>query len=112
FANADYQMGAVGWFTVLFLLPTIGILEVRWRVMGLPLSAGSWVPKLIIIAGLIAIAIALSRGLLSYRFKRSLLVASRLIFIVLFSFLSLGIIYKAFLLWGLSADAWRSAVPG
>lgn len=112
FASADFQMGAVGWFTVLFLLPTIGILEVRWRVLGPPLSVGSWVPKLVIIAGLIAIAVSLSRGLWPYRFKRSLLGATRLIFIVLFSFLSLGIIYKAVLLWGLNAEAWRSAVPG
>ncbi|MEK6407607.1 MAG: glycosyltransferase family 39 protein [Acidobacteriota bacterium] len=109
-ANADYQMSAVGWFTVLFLLPTIGIVEVKWRVLGPPLSAGSWVSKLLIIAGLIVIAVALSRGLWPYRFKRSLLVASRLIFIVLFSFLSLGIVYKALLLWGLSAETWRSAV--
>ncbi len=111
-ASADYQMSAVGWFTVLFLLPAIGLLEVRWRVLGAPLSVASWVPKLIIIAGLSAIAVALSRGLWPYRFKRSLLVASRLIFIVLFSFLSLGIIYKALLLWGLNAEAWRSVVPG
>jgi 4-amino-4-deoxy-L-arabinose transferase-like glycosyltransferase len=111
-ANADYQMNPVGWFTVLFLLPTIGILEVRWRVLGPPLSIGSWVTKLIIIAGLIAIAVALSRGLWPYRFKRSLLVASRFIFIVLVSFLALGIVYKALLLWGLNAEAWRSAVPG
>ena len=112
FANADCQMNPVGWFTVLFLPPTIGILEVRWRVLGPPLSAGSWVPKLIIIAGLIAIAVALSRGLWPYRFRRSLVVGSRLIFIVLFSFLSLGIIYKALLLWGLNAESWRSAMPG
>lgn len=106
FANADYQMSTVGWFTVLFLLPAIGVLEVRWRVLGPPLSAGFWVPKLIMIAGLIAIAVALSRGLWPYRFKRSLLVASGLIFIVLFSFLSLNIIYKALLLWGLGAESW------
>ncbi|MEK6287551.1 MAG: glycosyltransferase family 39 protein [Acidobacteriota bacterium] len=112
FANADYQMGLIGWFTVLFLLPTIGILEVKWRVLGPPLSVGSWVSKLLIIAGLIVIAVALSRGLWPYRFKRSLLFASRLIFIVLFSFLSLAIIYKALLLWGLNAEAWRSVVPG
>jgi hypothetical protein len=110
--NADDQMSTVGWFTVLFLLPTIGILEVRWRVLGPPLSAGSWVLKLVIIAGLIVIAVALSRGLWPFRFRRSLLGASRFIFIVLFSFLSLGIIYKALLLWGLNAEAWRSAVPG
>jgi 4-amino-4-deoxy-L-arabinose transferase-like glycosyltransferase len=107
-ANADYQMSTVGWFTVLFLLPTIGVLEVRWRVLGPPLSAGSWAPKLIIIAGLIAIAVALSRGRWPYRFKRSLLVASGLIFVLLFFVLSLGLIYKALLLWGLAAESWRA----
>jgi 4-amino-4-deoxy-L-arabinose transferase-like glycosyltransferase len=111
-ANADYQMSAVGWFTVLFSLPVIGILELKWRVLGPPHSVGSWVSKIITIAGLIAIAVALSRGLWPYRLKGSLLVASRLVFLVLFSFLSLGIIYKALLLWGLDTEAWRSAAPG
>ncbi len=111
-ANADYQMSTVGWFTVLFLLPTIGVMGVRWSVLGPPLSVGSWVSKLSIIAGLIAIAGALSRGLWPYRFKRSLLVASRLIFVLLFSLLSMGLIYKALLLWGLNTEAWRSTVTG
>jgi len=105
-SNANYQMSAVGWFTVLFLLPVIGILELRLRLAS---AAGSWAPKVIIIAGLIAIAVALSRGRWPYRFKRSLLVASRLIFVLLFFVLSLGLIYKALLLWGLHAESWRAA---
>jgi 4-amino-4-deoxy-L-arabinose transferase-like glycosyltransferase len=108
FANADHQMSAVGWFTVLFLLPAIGVLEVRWRVLGPPHSAGSWVSKVIIIAGLIAIAVALSRRRWPYRFKRTLLAASRLIFVLLFFVLSLGLIYKALLLWGLDGESWRA----
>lgn len=111
-ASEDYRMSAVGWFTVLFLLPVIGVLEVKWRVLGPPLSAGSWAAKLTIIAGLIAIAIALSRGLWPYKFKRSLLVSSRLIFVLLFTLLSLVLIYKALLLWGLDVGAWRSTVTG
>ena len=110
-ASADYQMSAVGWFTVLFLLPAIGVMASKWRVLP-PLSIGSWVLKLSIIAGLIAIAVALSRGLWPYRFKRRMLVASRLMFVLLFSLLSLGLIYKALLLWGLDAEAWRSSVTG
>ena len=109
--NANYHMNAIGWFAVLFLLPVIGILEVRWRLLGPPLSVRSWAPKGIIIAGLIAIAVSLSRSLWPYRFKGILLAASRLIFIGLFSFLSLTLIYKALLLWGLDGQAWRSAVP-
>jgi len=104
-AKPDYQMSAVGWFTVLFLLPVIGILELRLR---LPSAAGAWALKVIIIAGLIAIAAALSRGRWPYRFKRSWLVASRLIFVLLFFVLSLGLIYKALLLWGLDAESWRA----
>ena len=108
FANADYQMSTVGWFTVLFLLPAIGVLEVRWPVPGPRLSVGSWVIKLIIIAGLIAIAEAMSRGRWPYRFKSRLLVASGLVFVLLFFVLSLGLISKALLLWGVNAEAWRS----
>jgi 4-amino-4-deoxy-L-arabinose transferase-like glycosyltransferase len=107
-SNADYQMSAIGWFAILFLLPVIGILKLRWRVLGPPSSAGSWFPKLVIIAGLIAIAVALSRGWLHWRARRSLLIGSRLVFILLFSFLSLGLIYKALLLWGLDLEAWKS----
>lgn len=108
--KADYQMRAVGWFTVLFLLPAIGILEVRTPGAVLNLSAGFWVLKIVVISGLIAIAVALGRGLWPHRVKRSLLTASRLSFVLLFSFLSLGLIYKALLHWGLNVEAWRSAV--
>ncbi len=111
-ASADYQMGAVGWFTVLFLLPVVGLLELKWRVLGPPHSAGSWVSKIIIIAGLVAIAAALSRGRWPYRFKRSLLAVSGLVFVLLFSVLSLALIYKALLLWGLDGEVGRLAVIG
>jgi len=108
FATADYQMSTVGWFTVLFLLPAIGVLEVRWPALGPPLSVGSWVTKLIIIAGLIATAVAMSRGRWPYRFRSRLLAASGLVFVLLFFVLSLGLIYKALLLWGVNAEAWKS----
>lgn len=111
-ASADYQMGAVGWFTLLFLLPVIGVMELKWRVLGPPHSVGSWVSKIIIIAALVAIAAALSRGLWPYRFKRGLLVASGAVFGLLFSVLSFALIYKALLLWGLDGRAWRLAVIG
>lgn len=106
--DADCQTSAVGWFTVLFLLPVIGILELR---LGPSLSAGSVVLKLIIIAGLIGIAVALSRGLWPYRFKKPLMGASRLIFVLLFFFFSLGLVYKALSLWGLTAVAWGAIDP-
>jgi 4-amino-4-deoxy-L-arabinose transferase-like glycosyltransferase len=105
----NYRMSALGWFAALFLLPALGILEVRWRVLGPPFSAVAWLTKVIMIVGLIAVAVALSRGRWP-RWKRNLLVASRLIFVLLFSFLSLGLIYKALSLWGLDAESWSSAV--
>ena len=103
--DADCRMNAVGWFTVLFLLPLIGILELR---VGPALSAGSVVLKLIAFAGLSGIAVALSRGLWPYRLKKPLMLASRMIFVLLFFCLSLGLVYKALLLWGLNAFAGRS----
>jgi 4-amino-4-deoxy-L-arabinose transferase-like glycosyltransferase len=102
--SAGYQMGAVGWFTVLFLLPVIGVLELKWRALGPPHSVGSWVSKIIIITALVAIAVALGRGLWPYRFRRSLLVGSKALFVLLFSVLSLTLVYKALLLWGLDGN--------
>lgn len=107
-AKADRQMSAAGWFTVLFLLPAIGILELRMRI---PSAVSSWALKLVIIAGLIAIAVALSRGRWPYRIKRRLLVASRLVFVLLFFVLSLGLTYKALELWGLDRETWRETDP-
>ena len=97
-AQADYQMGAVGWFTVLFLLPAIGILHLRLHFDSAPLE---WLLKAIIIAGLIAIAVSLSRGRWPSRIKSNLLVASRLVLVLLFFVLYLGLAYKALELWGL-----------
>lgn len=102
------QMSAVGWFAVLFVLPALGILEVKWRVLGPALSLRAWLPKLVLIGGLIAIAIAFGRGLGGKRFRRSMLAASGVSFILLFSVLSLGLVYKALSLWGLDSGVWKS----
>ena len=107
-AKRDSRMGAIGWFVVLFALPTIGVLEAKARTFGAPSSTSLWVTKLIIIGGLIALAVASSRGGLPDRFRKWLLIASRLIFVLLFFILSMGLIYKSLLFWGLAPDAWRA----
>jgi 4-amino-4-deoxy-L-arabinose transferase-like glycosyltransferase len=104
-ANPNYQMSAVGWFAVLFLLPSIGILELKWRALGPSLSLRVWLPKLVVLGGLIALAIVFSRGRGSNRLRRSLLAASGSIFVIVFAGLSLGLVYKSLSLWGLDAEA-------
>jgi 4-amino-4-deoxy-L-arabinose transferase-like glycosyltransferase len=111
-ASPEYQMGAGGWFAVLFLLPAIGILELKWRALGSPSSPGSWLLKLAIIAGLIALALVISRGRVGHRLRKRLVIASRTIFIVLFCVLSLALIYKSLLLWGLDVEAWILGATG
>ena len=110
-ASPEYQMGTVGWFAVLFLLPAIGIIEVKWRPLGPPFSLRSWMLKLAIVTGLVAVARIL-KDRVSERLRSRLVIASWTIFIVLFCFLSLGLIYKALLLWGLDVGAWRQRAAG
>ena len=106
-ATPHRQMSAVGWFAGLFVLPALGILELKWRVLGPALSLRAWLPKLALIGGLIAMAIAFSRGRGGKRLRRNMLAASGLIFIVLFSVLSLGLVYKSLSLWGLDGEVWK-----
>jgi 4-amino-4-deoxy-L-arabinose transferase-like glycosyltransferase len=96
--QTDYQMGAVGWFTVLFFLPAIGIVHLRLHLDSAPVE---WSVKAIIIAGLVAIAVSMSRGRWPSRSNKNLLVSSRIVFVLLFFVLALGLVYKALELWGL-----------
>ena len=99
--SAKNRMNAVGWFAVLFVLPAIAVLRMKWRVLGDPTAVTLWLPKIVIIAGLILISVALSRSELSRRFQRGLMISSTVIFILVFSILSLAMIYKALWVWGL-----------
>ena len=103
--NPDNRVSAIGWFAVLCFLPALGILSLR-----LPAApaAGFLAVKLISIAGLIGVAIALSRGRLPHGFKRGLLTASRLTFVLLFYVLSIGLILQSLELWGVDARSWAA----
>ena len=103
--NPDNQLNAIGWFLVLCFLPAIGILSLR--LPGAPAAALISV-KLIIIVGLLGVAVALSRGWLRRGFKRGLLIASQLIFVLLFLVLSIGLIFQSLELWGADARAWAA----
>ena len=110
--NPEYQMGAGGWFAILFLLPAIGILEVKGRALGPPSSPGPWLVKLAMIAGFIAMAVFIGRNRIGHRVRRRLVIASKTIFIVLFCVLALGLIYKSLLLWGWNVDIWTLSADG
>lgn len=101
---ADARMCWAGWFAILFFLPAIGILEIKTTTA--PMWA--WLFKIIIVAGLIALATGIAREKLSRQVTFRLLTASKVIFLLLVSFLSLALVYKALGLWGIDAEMWRS----
>ncbi len=97
-----------GWFAVLFSLPTVAILELKWTTLGSPLSPRLWLLKAIPVVALVLISMALNRGRWPSPLRRQLLAGSRLIFVLFFCVLSLGLAYRALTLWGLSATELRS----
>ena len=102
--DADYRMRWSGWFAILFFLPAIGILEIKTTMA--PMWV--WLFKIIIVASLIALAIRIARERMSRQVTLKLLAASKVIFLLLFSFLSLALVYKTLGLWGIDAEGWRS----
>lgn len=102
--DAGYRMSWAGWFAILFFLPAIGILEIKTT------SAPMWVWlwKIIIVAGLIALAMGIARERVSRQVTLKLLPASKVIFLLLFSFLSLALVYKTLGLWGIDAARFSS----
>jgi 4-amino-4-deoxy-L-arabinose transferase-like glycosyltransferase len=108
-ADPNHQMAAAGWFTVLFLLPAVGILEIRPGMVGSIGLGWTWALKALCLAGLALLAHALSRRRWPYRFRRPMIMASGLIFTTLFFFLLVAIVVRALALWGFGAIAWKSA---
>src|SRR6185503_4501737 len=106
--DAGHRMRPVGWFAILFFLPAIGILEIKTT--SAPIWA--WLLKIIIVAGLIALAIRIARERISRQLTLKLMAASKVIFLLLFSFLSLALVYKALGLWGIDGARLRSGSTG
>jgi 4-amino-4-deoxy-L-arabinose transferase-like glycosyltransferase len=111
-ANPGHQMSAAGWFTVLFLLPAVGILEIRSGMAGSMGLVWMLVLKASFLAGLVFLAYFISRGRWSHRFVKPVLAVSRSIFVAVFSFLIAAIVVRALALWGFGAAAWKSALAG
>jgi hypothetical protein len=111
-AGPNSQMNTAGWFIVLFLLPVVGILEIRPGTAGGIGLALSWVLKALCVAAFLLLAHAMSRGRWPYRFRKPMMAAARLIFITLFSFLLFAAVVRALELWGFGAASWKSALGG
>jgi len=98
---------AVIWFLFLFSLPTLAIIELKWAVLGTPLTFRSWLLKAIPVLLLIFVSVSLGRGRLSHAVRGRLLSGSKLVFVVLFSGLSLGLVYQSLRLWGFNPHNFR-----
>ena len=99
-ANPNHQMSAAGWFTVLFLLPAVGILEIRPEMAGSTGLGWMLALKALCLAGLALLARGISRGKWPFRFRKQMLAVSRFIFIAVFSFLVAATVVRALTLWG------------
>jgi len=93
------KIKAGGWFAVLFALPAIAIVEIKW-------SKGGALPLLMFKAAtvalmvFVALAISRRRGTGPSRLQLRLLAGSKFIFVLLFSALSIGLAYQALPLLG------------
>jgi len=105
--NNRPQLIAGAWFFFLFSLPTLAIIELKWAPLGTPLSFRSWLLKAIPILGLTLFSVSLARGRVSPVLRSQLLKASEAFFVLLFSALSLGLIYQSLRLWGFNPKELR-----
>lgn len=103
--GAGSRIGTAGWFAVLFFLPAIGVLEIKSTLRAELL----WPCKILVIASLLALTVLIARNRIPERATASLLAASKVLFISMFLLLSLSLIYKSIVLWGVDAKILRSA---
>ncbi|MFY9569794.1 MAG: hypothetical protein WAV20_00160, partial [Blastocatellia bacterium] len=99
-AKDGNRLSAVGWFAMLFLLPAIGILEIRWHSLSPAITVALWLLKLVLVAGLVLVAVGLAKRRWPYRHRTILLRGSAVIFFLLFGWFSLALVYKSSTLWG------------
>src|SRR5262249_1121149 len=89
---------------LLFSLPSLIVLESKSPPLGSPLTLRFWLLRGSAIALLGLIGIAISRRRITSASKMRLLTASKFTFVLLFSGLSIGLVYQSLVLWGLSAE--------
>jgi 4-amino-4-deoxy-L-arabinose transferase-like glycosyltransferase len=107
-ADESVRVRAGGWFAVLFSLPAVAIVELKWYALGSPTSLRSCLFKVVLIGMFGLISIAISRGRWSSSLKRKLVAGSGLVFVLLFCALALGLVSRALTLWGISVNELRS----
>ena len=101
------RLRAGAWFVLLFSLPALAIIELKWEVLGPPLTLRFWLFKAIPILGLVFVSVFLAKGRQTLAVRRRLLTASRLLFVALFSALYLGLVYQSLTLWGFKPNEIR-----
>jgi 4-amino-4-deoxy-L-arabinose transferase-like glycosyltransferase len=101
---SNQRVGADAWFLLLFSLPSLIVLEFKSATLGSPLTFRFWLLRGSAIALLGFIGIAISRGRFSSASKTRLLTVSKFTFVLLFSGLSIGLVYQSLVLWGLSIE--------
>jgi 4-amino-4-deoxy-L-arabinose transferase-like glycosyltransferase len=99
------KLRAGAWFVMLFSLPAVAIIELKWATLGSPLSLRFWLLRAIPVVVLTLISAVLGRRRLTSRMKLRLLTGSRLIFVSLFCALSVVLVYQSLTLWGLTWSA-------
>jgi 4-amino-4-deoxy-L-arabinose transferase-like glycosyltransferase len=114
--NGSTKLRAGGWFAVLFALPAIAIVEIKWSKGGAPLSFPVLMFKAAGVALLVIVTLAISRRKRASAspLQLRLLAGSKFIFVLLFSAFSLGLAYQALLLLGfrvLEVQSGNFAVP-
>ena len=109
--SAD-RMGPAGWFVSLFFLPAVGIINLQWEALGTPLTVRFWAIKAAFISLLVIASVALSRSRLPARITEKLLAVSRLGFLLLFFYLTLGVVMTGLSVWGVEVTAGRPFASG
>ncbi|MEP6637240.1 MAG: glycosyltransferase family 39 protein, partial [Acidobacteriota bacterium] len=107
-ADGRTMVRAGGWFAVLFALPAIAIVEIKVAKAGLLSSIAFGMLKAAAIVLLLVISRAISHTVGLSRLKRMLVTGSRVIFVVAFSALSLGLVYQSLTLLGFKAFELRT----
>ena len=112
--DGSTKLKAGGWFAVLFALPTIAIVEIKWSKAGAFASFPVVIFKAIAVALLVIVTLAISRrkGARPSPLQLRLLAGSKFIFVLLFSVLSLGLAYLTLPLLGFKVSEVQSGRLG
>jgi len=112
--DGSTKLKAGGWFSVLFALPAIAIVGIKWSKAGALASFPVLMFKAAAVALLVIVTLAISRrkGARPSPLQLRLLAGSKFIFVLLFSVLSLGLAYLTLPLLGFKVSEVQSGRLG